>query len=344
MVQYSNLPIQSKCPVCGNADARNLYSVTAGESAQHFVRKEANSRTYSSLVEHIKKLWGADTCNVNCCNNCQFCFSEPYVAGDFDFYHLAHPRHGYPKWKWENQITLDAIKHHCNNSDTSKTRLLEIGAGNGAFIRRVKDIIPITNITCTEYSEYGVKQITAMGAKCFDIDVRTLDDMYNNHFDFVCLFQVLEHLDDLDSLFAKIDKITKAEAQIYIAVPNDKFIQFIETNDALLDMPPNHIGRWNKKAFGIIAEKQGWKITDHRYEHAESALTMANRFCIYRFQNESQKRGTVANHIARIGNRYIRFMLMQIVSKFYGLTSLKGLIRSLSKEYGMAQWVCISKK
>ena len=37
--------------------------------------------------------------------------------------------------------------------------------------------------------------------------------------------------------------------EILIAVPNEEIIKFNELNGALLDMPPNHIGRWSKKTF-----------------------------------------------------------------------------------------------
>ncbi|MFC1772738.1 class I SAM-dependent methyltransferase [Pseudomonadota bacterium] len=344
MVEYANQSTVSTCPVCNGNDILKLYSVTSGEAAQHFVRKEADHKRFTTLVGNIEKLWRKDSCNVNRCNSCNFCYADPYVSGDYDFYTTAHPRHGYPKWKWENQVTLDSVTDYVKELDVDKCWLLEIGAGNGAFVRRVKDVIPVEHIVCTEYSDYGVGRIREIGAECVCGDVRELDEKYNNRFSFVCLFQVLEHLDGLDRLFRKITSLTTDNAKLFIAVPNDKFIEFCETNEALLDMPPNHIGRWNPDAFKVFADKHGWRIVSHVYQPSENVLDMANRFCVYRYLKESQKSGTVANYIERISNRYIRFALTQVVSKFYGLSSLPVFIRALSKEYGMAQWVCLEKK
>ncbi len=343
MVQYIHQVVAAECPVCGNDDAENLYSVSAQQAAQHFVRRQADEDAYWLLVERIQGLWRSDTCAVNRCRKCRFCFSHPYVAGDFDFYRIAHPRHGYPKWKWENQVTLDAIRTSTAQRPSADLRLLEIGAGNGAFIRRVGELVPVKNIVCTEYSEYGIDQIRALGAECHNGDVRALDTKYNGEFNFVCMFQVLEHLDGINSLFRKINEITADSAELFVAVPNDRFIEFIETHDALLDMPPNHIGRWNLTAFSELAERQGWRVVEHKYEPGEQLLSMANRFCVYRYLNESQKSGTLANYIDRIKNRYVRYGLLQIAAKFYGLTSPRGLLESVSKEYGMAQWVCLRK-
>ena len=57
----------------------------------------------------------------------------------------------------------------------------------------------------------------------------------------------MEHLDD-SLLINTLKEILTDNGEILIAVPNEKVIEFNENNGALLDMPPNHIGRWSKSS------------------------------------------------------------------------------------------------
>src|SRR5208337_399944 len=156
---------------------------------------------------------------------------------------------GYPKWKWEFQETYEAIKKLAK----SDLKLMEIGAGDGAFIRRIaEEILPKENIFCTEFSRYGRHRIEYFGVKCSAEDVRCLSDSnseYEDAFDIVCMFQVLEHMDRLELLFKKLNLLMKSGGNLFISVPNQRLIEFNENNGALLDMPPNHVGRWNIRCF-----------------------------------------------------------------------------------------------
>ncbi len=53
--------------------------------------------------------------------------------------------------------------------------LMEIGAGDSAFVRRIaEDLLPKESILCTEFSDYGRKQIEKFGVICLSEDVRDL--------------------------------------------------------------------------------------------------------------------------------------------------------------------------
>lgn len=149
-----------ECPICKSNIGKLLYTVNADEAAQHFVLKEVDFERNRALAKHIGFLWKQDTCDVVSCDGCGFIFSKPYVGGDADFYTLAYQRTGYPKWKWEYQQTLETITNIASKNGQIDLRLLEIGAGDGAFVKRISPaIVPKENILCLEYSEYGCKQI-----------------------------------------------------------------------------------------------------------------------------------------------------------------------------------------
>ena len=121
----------TSCPVCQSANATRLWSTDSECAAQHYVLKERESDRHLELVKAIENRWHAKNCNVMQCSECGFCFADPYCAGDEEFYRIAYQRTHYPRWKWEFQLTLDELQAITTNS----TRLLEIGAGDGAFVK-----------------------------------------------------------------------------------------------------------------------------------------------------------------------------------------------------------------
>jgi hypothetical protein len=97
----------------------------------------------------------------------------------------------------------------------------------------------------------------------------------------------LEHLDKLDKTFETFNAIIKPGGHLFIGVPNDKKIRFNELNGALLDMPPNHVGRYNKKAFEVIAQRYGWNIMEMAIE-PYSSLDVMKTVMYYRSLKNAQ--------------------------------------------------------
>ena len=252
---YQQIPKKSQCPVCCTNNAHRLWETSSKQAAQHFVLQETDPERFLELVAQIEQLWGQSTCEVIQCDNCGFCYSNPYIAGDERFYNLAYDNSGYPAWKWEFQLTYNLLKKFSKPD----LKLLEIGAGDGAFIKRIAgEVLPKENLLCIEFSQYGRQQIEKLGVQCVAEDVRNLsNEELKASFDLVCMFQVLEHMDKLDALFQKLNWLMKQGGSLFIAVPNPRRTEFNELNGALLDMPPNHIGRWNKKCFEEIGKPDG---------------------------------------------------------------------------------------
>jgi len=290
-MKYKLATLKALCPVCSGEQGKRLWSVDSDAAARHFLMPGAPPDAFSALVEHIEHLWRSRSCDIVQCEGCSFVYSYPYVAGDKQFYDLAYQRTAYPVWKWEFQMALQRIV----SASSPNFRVLEIGAGNGAFVRRLTQsgAVRPENITTTEYSDYGRSRIESFGIKCLPIDVRALQD---GTFDAICMFQVLEHLDGLDGLFEKLTASLNPGGGLFLAVPNDRRIEFNEKNGALLDMPPNHIGRWNRKAFMKIAARSGLHLLDHSVEPFSVPAFIA-QFAHYRFLRRSQIDGTLESRL-----------------------------------------------
>lgn len=339
MQRYEGTPCRCDCPVCHSPDGRILWTVNSREAAQHFVRQEADGPRFEQLAEHIESLWQRDTCEVVRCDACGFCFSHPYVAGDEHFYSLGCDRGNYPAWRWEYQLTYDVL----DRQDRSDRTLLEIGAGDGAFVNRISaELIRPDHILCTEFSASGRASIQQHGIECISenfIDWAIEDR--REHYDIICMFQVLEHMDQLDLLFEKLKLISTRGADVFIAVPNPKTIQFSELNGGLLDMPPNHIGRWNRKCFESIGGRWGFSIEGHAIED-EHVLSIAKTFLTYRFLRESQQHASLANRIRTMKNRSWRRAMQVLGVAINSITALPSLCR-IRSDLGMSQWVHLVK-
>jgi Methyltransferase domain len=345
--QNSSLPYSDTtvagvcCPVCGFTKGKLLYTVTPEDAAQHFVLKEANPIRNKNLAVHIAGLWGQKTCDVVSCDSCDFIFANPYIAGDSTFYTLAYERTGYPKWKWEYQQTADAISEIASRPNQSPLRLLEIGAGDGAFVRKVSPkIIPKENILCLEFSDYGRNKILEYGIKCQGDDIRSLSaSKFDNGFELICMFQVLEHMDRLNELFKQLNALSNSHTHLYVSVPNAAQIEFNETNGCLLDMPPNHIGRWNLQAFERIGTAYGWKVAEYQVEPFNMKETLKQQVA-YRYLRVSQDASTLANKIEQMKSEKIRRIFRTLCAGIYSLTRLNSLVDAVSdKSRGDSQWI-----
>lgn len=277
------------CPVCYNESVRHVRRVTADEAAQHFVLRETDAERHDALRQKIAELWGKPHCDLLECNTCRFGFAWPYVAGDAEFYELAYGEPGYPAQRWEFDLTLAALR----TLPTKNKRALEIGAGFGSFLDLTD--FPRDNVLAVEYNGvsrsilYG-KGYTATGEDIHSLQVR-------EPFDFVFMFQVLEHMDRLDDVFARLRQITRLGASVFIAVPNPERIAFNECHDALLDMPPNHIGRWNKLALMTMTTSHGFVMTDYQRQRATASL--AKEDAVSHYLRRAQQPGTLANLVRR---------------------------------------------
>jgi SAM-dependent methyltransferase len=328
---------QVYCPVCGTGDTRHLWSVTCDLAAQHFVLKEKNEHRHGQLAAHIKSLWQGDSCCILECESCGFCFSNPYTAGDMQFYDLAYDRNSYPKWKWEFEKTRNRI---IELARSKPLKLIEIGAGDGAFIKQLlPDIINANDITCTEFSDYGKLSIERMGVNCLATDIRNIDP--KAAVDVIAMFQVLEHMDDLDVLFKKLNSLLVDCGHLFLSVPNNVRIAFNERNGALLDMPPNHIGRWSKASFEIVAQKHGFKLKEHAVEPFRR-LPELKLFFQYMYLRASQRHGSIQNIAEASQNRGTRIVL-RCLSLLPLTIEMPFIYFKMNGNLGDSQWVHLVK-
>jgi SAM-dependent methyltransferase len=323
-----------------------LYAVTASEAATHFILPWQNQDRYEQLKEHIRHLWNQNNnCQVVCCKSCMGVFSWPFVAGDKKFYDLAYSRSGYPQEKWEYKRTLEFLLQTVPTSKLSEINVLEIGAGNGAFIKKIIAAgVKPGNISAIEYSDYSRKELEKLNLNLISFESlpsEKLMSIWRGKFDFIFMFQVIEHLDDLDGKLTFLRSCIGDKGQLICAVPNPERIYFNELNGALLDMPPNHISRFSKASFENLAARNLFELKDFEVEPLENKLEEFKEFCTYKHLKSSQSRYTLASLISRLPSIWkIRGALQKL---YLGLTLILNAIYISKIRSGSSQLLVLQK-
>ena len=283
-----------RCPACNGTSLEPCLTVTADEAAQHFVLKEQMLARHLELADHIRWLWGQGSCEITTCADCGSGFATPFVAGDAKFYNLAYPRVEHPKMKWEFLRTIRELQKR----DTSGKSALEIGSGKGAFLDLAcprffdpKDVIAL------EYNDLAVAELRAKGYDAASRDIRDAAlDGYSHSRNFIFAFQVIEHMDRLDEVFDRFNYLSAENASLFIAVPNKTRTDYQEDNGSLIDMPPNHIGRWSLRALEAVGRRHGFLTGEQEIEPFD-VREFVRHDLTYSYLRRSQRRGTVANRL-----------------------------------------------
>ncbi|RAI43331.1 class I SAM-dependent methyltransferase [Rhodoplanes roseus] len=252
------------CPACLSADVHSILSVSVAQAAQSIILPKSDPARSDRLTRHIASLWGGDRCEILKCRECGFGFAWPFVAGDAEFYNVANADVVYPRMKWEYRRTLEALR----SLPTRDMTALEVGAGNGYFLDLVSpDPIRPENIHAVEYNSKSIASLERRGYRTTAADIRDpcFDDR-RNAFDVVFMFQVVEHMDKVGELFERLHYLLKPNGSAFIAVPNPRRIEYQEAHGSVLDMPPNHIGRWTPGAFAALSSRTGLRLAESEVE------------------------------------------------------------------------------
>jgi len=220
----------------------------------------------SFLIQQYKKEFGVDVTEVlsSCekvdiyeCQESGFRFYHPFtIAGDSNFYEqLQQFDWYYMPWKWEHEMLSKRVKEN--------DHILEVGCGQGAFLKKISDDFKSVNCVGLELNESAV--FKSPNCEVINAFIEDFSEDNSGKYDIVCSFQVLEHISQVDSFLTASIKCLKEGGLLTIGVPNnDAFIKYNQKD--ILNMPPHHMCLWTERSLKAIASKYNLELIEMQFE------------------------------------------------------------------------------
>jgi SAM-dependent methyltransferase len=331
------------CPVCASASVVNAgrFTLTATEAAHQFILAETDPVAHAQLTEHIAALWAGSQCEMVECKDCGLGFADPFVAGDARFYNLA-AHADYPMTKWEYARTIASL----TQLDTTNKHGLEIGSGYGNFLKSISPrFFAPGNLLAIEYNHAAGQRLLSAGFRVEASDVRSEFFLaHENTCDFIFLFQVLEHMDQLDALANRLAFLTRQGAHIFIAVPNPARIRFNENNGSLIDAPPNHNGLWSKSSFEVFGKRMKCELVEFEVEPM-SWINFLKQDLQYSHMRRAHKHDTVANWLRSKPRTTLRRLAEAMLALAWAPSRIPVWLRAINQKdsLGGSVWVHLEK-
>lgn len=211
---------------------------------------------------------GTDTFFLYQCNETGYRFYHPQgMEGDGAFYGTLQQSLAddyYHEWKFENQLALDVIN--------PGEKVLDIGCGVGNFLIRAKEKAIVTGL---ELNEKAIEVCRQRGLNVLNERIETHAVNNAEHYDTVCLFQVLEHIFDVKPFLENALKVLKPGGKLVIGVPNNEPYFLGYDKYCTLNLPPHHMGLWNAAVFERMGPLFNLKMQQYRYDVKGSIRTHA---------------------------------------------------------------------
>ncbi|MGD2090364.1 MAG: methyltransferase domain-containing protein [Candidatus Aminicenantes bacterium] len=190
------------------------------------------------------------------CLDSGYRFYYPFnIGGDNAFYEKLQERElYYLPWKWEHQVASKYIK--------PGMRVLEVGCARGDFINKLSR----KGAICTglEFNKKAIMKGQDKGVKILEESIQEHAENYTNFYDIVCSFQVMEHIPVVRSFIESKLKVLKKGGKLIISVPNND--STLDFENSLLNLPPHHLGLWNRESLLSIEMIYKLKLIDLKFE------------------------------------------------------------------------------
>lgn len=303
MVGYaSRVP---NCPACGSASTTVVQRHSVDAAATHLVPPVRDPRRHALLRRALLELWGSDHVAIRTCGDCGFGFADPYVAATPTIYNLISVgQTSYPRDRFEFGVAIQLMAQQ-----SQPLRVLEIGAGDGAFMRKAHDAGVVRKSVTAEYDDGALAKLARIpDNQTFKGGVYELAATEPEPFQAVCMFQVLEHMDRLSDVFSGLARLAAPEAYVFVSVPDSVRTATQEKLTGFWDMPPNHIGRWTREALASVASRAGFAVVDEQLEPARAVHEIWS-LAKYRWEARAYEAGSVGARVNGISDRRIRGVL-----------------------------------
>lgn len=178
------------------------------------------------------------------CLDTGYRFYYPFsIFGDDKFYEqLQKSKKHYYHMRWEFGPAMNAI--HKND------KVLEVGCGHGDFLEIIAK--KTRNTLGLELNKKAIKAATDRGLNVRGETIQSHSKKHAGKYDVVCMFQVLEHIWEVEDFLQASIRALKPGGLLIVGVPNNNPYLFKRDILHALNLPPHHSGLWNKKSLTAL--------------------------------------------------------------------------------------------
>ena len=197
------------------------------------------------------------------CVKTEFRFYFPLITGNQNLYKALELNDWYYQpWKWEYEKSKKFLFKNC--------KVLEIGCGNGAFLNNITN-----DCSCTHGIEFNInneslKKINP-DIQIFSHSIEEHTKQFQEFYDIIFVFQVLEHIADVNSFINACKLSLKKGGLLIIGVPNNHASIVKNDIENCLNFPPHHLGLWDKNSLKELGHYFDLKRIITYYEPLQTA-------------------------------------------------------------------------
>ena len=204
------------CPNCKHRSFKvlkksNYTNIKNEEDLNKIYRSSADEFLIDQLVE---------------CNECSFKYLNPRIKSEIIFKsysenedetHLLQDKHRYKTFKKSITKIIKILKIE----NIKNKNFLDIGSASGICLKAIKDL---------GFNEEGYepsKWMVSYGVQNYKVNLKqgSVNDVSNNKYDIISMWDVLEHVTNLDETLKKIQDLSKNKTFLILNVPNvDSFV------------------------------------------------------------------------------------------------------------------------
>ena len=199
------------------------------------------------------------------CENCGFVYADTAAAmDDYDYYYTHCNFYGDDS-KDDNNYRYDSVEDFLEKYVSKDANLLECGAGNGRFIRALKQH-GYTHLSAADPSEESISRMQEAGVQAYISNVysEVLPDEYEKY-DAVFLFEVAEHLLFPRKGIANLQAMLKPNGFFFISVPD-----YSQIGEDPFPIPNHfnleHINYFSEKSLDYLMAQHGMECVDQKHE------------------------------------------------------------------------------
>jgi 2-polyprenyl-3-methyl-5-hydroxy-6-metoxy-1,4-benzoquinol methylase len=209
-------------------------------------------------VDVHNELLGIDTMEFYRCRNSGLRFFHPAITGSESFYEALQRQ---PWYYLGEKPEYDFASGFISTNDA----VLEVGCGPGEFAKK----LAAKSYLGLELSSKAQEMAAVNGIQVVTEPVETHCRDYEQHYDVVCAFQVLEHIADPAEFIQSCLHCLRPGGLLIYSVPNaDSFLAY--STNSVLNMPPHHVSWWTEFTFRYVASRYGMEVLQlHRERLAD---------------------------------------------------------------------------